>query len=631
VKVKVERSNKIFRIIINEPKPIVKYEFKGEEVDVENLFNMEISEVKEGLEIKIPLKLETHILGLGEKAFEIDRRRVKLVMWNTDAYGYKWGTDPLYVSIPFLIKVDDRIVGYFFNSTSRLEFDIGYTNYDKLIVKIPEEDAEIFVFLGENIQEILELYTDLTGKPFLLPEWALGYQISRYSYFPQEYVEEIVEKHLKEGIKVSAIYLDIDYMSKYKIFTWDNRRFPNPKDLVRKLHSLGVKVITIIDPCVRLDQSYELFKDGLGNYVENEDGTLYVDYLWPGLCVFPDFLNARTREWWRNLIRRWVSDYEIDGIWLDMNEPSVLGKRNFNLKAVHNLDDGRRVFHERVHNAYSLFEAMATKDEVDFVLSRAGYAGIQRYAAIWTGDNTSSWEDLSLQIALILGLSISGVPYVGCDIGGFAGRINDYLLLYRYFQVALFFPIFRNHKSKDGSDQEIFLLPDYWKERIKDVIKLRYKFLPYLYALAKESHEKGHPIIRPLAYHYSKDENSFKINDEYLVGEYLLYAPQLYRETKRLVYLPEGKWLNWWTNEEYEGMEWIETNNEFPIFIRYNSIIPTIEICNGNNLVLHIYGESSEITLGDGTKVVYNNGKVISNLKDFKIIKRPENNDELCP
>ncbi|AAY80507.1 alpha-glucosidase MalA [Sulfolobus acidocaldarius] len=624
MEIKAERKGKVVRVLINNPNPVIKFNFKA---DQSEMIPSDIEVTKDttshSINVLLPLNTKTHVLGLGEKAFELDRRRTRVTMWNTDSYGYTWYSDPLYVSIPFFILVDSSIKGYFFNSPSKLVFDMGLERYDKIIVKIPEESVEFFVFEGDSVQEVIEHYVELTGKPFELPEWALGYQISRYSYYPQETVEEVVRRHLEEDIPLSAIYLDIDYMEKYRLFTWDKAKFPSPKELIEKLHSLGVKVVTIVDPCVRLDQNYHVFKDGLGNYVENEDGTIYADILWPGLSVFPDFLNSKTREWWRNLVEKWVKENNIDGIWLDMNEPSPLNKKPFNPRAIHRLDDNSQVYHESVHNLYSLFQAMATKPSVDFVLSRAGYSGIQRYAAIWTGDNTTSWSDLTLQLALTLGLSISGVPYVGCDLGGFIGRTTDYLLLYRYFQIALFFPIFRNHKDKGGSDQEIYSIPDYWKEKIKRVIKMRYQFLPYLNALARESSKTGHPIIRPLAYHYFRDENAFKINDQYMVGEYLLYAPQINKEGKRLIYLPEGKWLNWWTDEEYEGKNWIESDHDFPLFLRYNSVVPY-----GNGLItLNVYGNSGKIELGDGTQILHENGNVkISpgvNKSKFEVMRRP--------
>ncbi len=630
LKIRVEKRGRIYRVSINDPKPVVVFPFEGEEVSPDNLFLMRFSEDAGGIEVSIPLSVDTHILGLGEKAFEIDRRRIKVVMWNTDAYGYTWFSDPLYVSIPFFIRIDRDILGYFFNTPSRLVFDIGVSRYDMILVRIPESEAEIFVFQGDSVEEILEHYTMLTGRPFMPPEWALGYQISRYSYYPQDVVVEVVERHIKSGIPVSAVYLDIDYMSKYRIFTWDEERFPSPKDMIKKLHSLGVKVITIVDPCIRLDQEYPLFAEGLGKYIENPDGTIYVGTLWPGLCAYPDFLNSRTRDWWASLVRRWVREYGVDGIWLDMNEPSQLGKKEIDPRAIHRLDDGRKAHHERVHNAYALYEAIATKGEVDFVLSRAGYSGIQRYSAIWTGDNTTSWEDLTLQIALVLGLSISGVPFVGCDIGGFAGRIkNDYQLLYRYYQVSLFFPLFRNHKGKEGSDQEIYQLPSYWKEKIRSAIMLRYKFLPYLHSLAREAHEKGHPIVRPLAYHYYKDEDAYRINDEYMVGDRILYAPQINKEGRRLIYLPEGTWLGWWDNKEYRGMQWIESDEEFPIFIRRDSIVPTSHC---GKIVFHIYGDKGSITLGDGTSIEYIDGELrLSRNMDYDIVKRPHELEKPCP
>ncbi|AWR96872.1 glycoside hydrolase family 31 protein [Acidianus sulfidivorans JP7] len=636
MKIEIEQNGKgTYKISINSPLPPVDFQFKGEpSLKKISDFDLSISEDFHFIYIEKPLGVREHIVGLGEKATELDRRRFRYTMYNLDAGPYSKFQDPLYINIPFFISINKgKFVGYFINSASKVIFDIGVEDYSKIKIKIPHKDVEIYVFEGNSIEEILEKYTDLTGKPYLPPEWAFGYMISRYSYYPQDKIIEILDEMSKEGFKVSAVFLDIDFMDSFKLFTWNKERFPDPKKFIDEVHKRGVKIITIVDHSVRADQNYQIFISGLGNYCETDKGELFVGKLWPGFSVYPDFFREDTREWWSNEISKWLSQ-GIDGIWLDMNEPTDFTKvleindifkdlpiqikedrfyMSFPKNVVHLLR-GRKVHHELVRNAYPLYEAMATFEGFEkekrnnevFILSRSGYAGIQKYATVWTGDNTPSWSDLKLQLQLVLGLSISGVPNVGIDIGAFQGRgfkeiDNSQELLTRYFQLALFFPFFRTHKAPDGIDTEPIYLPSPYKEKVKEVINIRYKFLPYIYSVAEEAHEKGHPIIRPLFYEFPDDENTYRIEDEYMLGKHLLYAPIITPSTeKRKVYLPKGRWLDYWSKEIVGGI--INSVNDLPIYIRENSVIP---LSDGDLLV---FG-NGKITY-KGTLIESNNGKI---------------------
>ncbi|MGC8670788.1 MAG: alpha-glucosidase MalA [Thermoprotei archaeon] len=622
IKLSVETKEKTHRILVNNPKPVVAFEFSGNPDEQELIADLGLS-FKDGegsLSVAKPLGIDEHIFGLGEKAFELDRRRTRVVMWNTDAYGYRWGTDPMYVSIPFFISLENgRARGFFFNPPSRMTFDFGVTRYDQVIVTIPQLELELFVFDGPSVQEVVERYTDLTGKPLDPPLWAFGYQASRYTYFPQDYVTEIVKKHRQEGVNLSAIYLDIDYMDKYKDFTW-GENFPNPKRMIDELHEAGTKVVTIVDHAIRADQNYEAFLSGMGHYCELEDGNLYVDRMWPGTCAFPDFFNEACRSWWGEEIKRWVRQ-GIDGIWLDMNEPATLTQEHdFRGPVVHALDDGRKLRHELVRNAYPYYEAMATYNALrevqdkPFVLSRAGYAGIQKYAMIWTGDDSSTEEAVTLQLSLVLSMSLSGIPFVGCDLGGFAGRSSPSLVL-KYYRAALFFPLYRNHKEKSGNDQEPFNL--YNEEEVKEAIAVRERFLPYMYSLAREAHETGHPIVRPLLYEFQDDPKAYGIFDEYLLGPALLYAPQIYG-THRKAYLPKGRWADLWGCEIQEGPKWIDADRDYPLFIRENAVIPMqgeLRAFGRGSVVLYdgcvasYDGSRWKAPKGFGKAVVYADGK----------------------
>lgn len=640
MRIEIEERDGIYKVKVNDPLPPVDFGFKGVKSSKSlSDFSLNVYEEKDYIVIEKPLDLREHVFGLGEKAVELDRRRKRYIMWNLDHYAYQKFQDPLYINIPFMITLlHGKAMGYFINSASKLIFDIGFEDYDKIKIKVPENGLEFYILEGPSIEEVIERYVEVTGKPFLPPEWAFGYMISRYSYYPQDKIVELVDLLQKEGIKVTGVFLDIDYMDSFKLFTWNKDRFYDPKKFIDELHSRGVKIITIVDHSVRVDQNYKIFSSGLGKYCETDKGDLFVGKLWAGNCVYPDFFREETREWWSNLIAEWLSQ-GIDGIWLDMNEPTdfsmeycindVLGKLPINLKnlaeykafpdnVVHKLKD-KVVPHSKVRNAYPYYEAEATFKGFEkagrkdvFILSRSGYSGIQKYAFVWTGDSTPSWDQLKLQLQLVLGLSISGIPYVGIDIGGFLGRDmkeidNSPEMLLKQFQISLFFPLFRTHKNKDGIDTEPIFLPSFYKEKVKEVINLRYKFLPYLYMLVIEAHEKGHPIVRPLFYEFQQDEDTYSIDDEYIVGKYLLYAPILQGE-KRKVYLPrEAQWADFWNGEEVRG--WVDSKHELPIYVRRGSIIP---LSDG----LLVYGDGRVVYNG---VVIQSEGGIITFSKPLYI------------
>ncbi len=592
-KIEYSKSKDIIRVNINSHKPVINFNFKEKNskslntngIKIKNQ-KFEINETDEYIEITKDLGIKEHILGLGEKTFDLDKRRTNLMMWNTDSYAYTRYSDPLYVSIPFFITASkNEQFGVFINNTGKTIFDIGIENYGKLKIKVYAKSTEFFIIDGKNIKEIIRNFVSLTGKPFKIPKWALGHSISRYSYFPQEKVLDVLREY-KRYTDVDTVYLDIDYMKDYKIFEWNKDYFPNPKSMINEIHKIGTKIVTIIDPAIVADQKDKVFLSGLGKYCEYGRNQIYTADMWAGKCVFPDFLNKKTREWWSNSIKNWIKNYKIDGIWLDMNEPAAFTKnKTFDDNVVHKIDDKNTVKHSLVHNAYAYFEAEATYKGMKngFILSRAGYAGIQKYAAIWSGDSVSSWEDMKIQIPLLLSLSISGVPYVGCDIGGFVGR-SDPELLARYYQMSAFFPIFRNHKNKDGNDQELYNMNEKQRERILNAIKVRYLFMDYIKELADKAHETGDPIIRPLFYEFEDDENTYTINDEYMVGGHLLFAPIIEKNAnEREVYLPAGKWVEFNTKKEFHGPVYMKSKEEMPIFIK----------------------EGADISLTDGKRVKY--------------------------
>ncbi len=638
-----ELGRKALRLRLDE-RPVVEFDLpRGEptpQVEISGEFvrasccgvetTLRISVEGERARIWKPLALDEHVLGLGERAMPIDRRRAVAVMFNFDAYAHLPFMDPLYVSIPLAIFVrKGKAFGLLVNSPAYSVFDMGVREYAAVDIEV-EDKPELYVIFGPTPMEVLEVYADITGKPFLPPKWALGYQISRFSYEPQGAVLDVVEKTIEE-VPLEAIYLDLDHMDGRRIFTWDRRKFPDPHGLIAELHERGVKVVPILDPYVKAEPGYKVFEEGLHHLLTTENNELYLVRGWPGLSALPDFLNKKAREWWAKLVEEYVREYDVDGLWIDMNEPTnmdgdilftghwaelrkavALGLKPGPLRkedllrrtaagAVHRLDDGRIVKHEKVHNAYAYFEAMATYEGMlragkkPFVLSRAGYAGIQRYAAVWTGDVVASWEGLKAALMAVLGLSSSGVHMVGADIGGFAGY-SDPELIVRWYQASIFFPFFRAHKGKEGNDTELFALPARHREAVVEVIKLRYKFLPYLWHLAWEAHLTGRPILRPLPLEFPDDEDAYRIDDEYMAGPYILVAPHVSPGSKRSVYLPSGVWIDYWSGVVHLGPSWVEATADLPIYIRRGSAIL------GDGFLM-VYGEGSwRIYHGEGDK-----------------------------
>lgn len=587
-------SGKNVLLRINEHRPVVEFpnDFQkmGEVTpsEAESKYGIKVKVCHNQITVKKKLGLKEHILGLGEKALDIDKRRTRMTMWNFDQNGYHRGDDPLYLSVPFFISVNKEIQGVFVNSTAKVHFDFGINDQENITITVEDTSVDIYLFEGNSIESIVEGYISLTGKPMKIPDWSLEPHVSKYSYYPQERVLDVVDEYLKE-MPISAVHLDIDYMDKYKLFTWDKKRFPSPEKLLEDLHKRNVKLVTIIDPGIKVEEDYEPFSDGLGGYVATPHDEIYTGKLWPGKSAFPDFLSSKGQQYWKKEIIEF-SKCGMDGIWLDMNEPTVLNE-------VRTIDDDARhkelnTEHSRVHNAYAYYQAKATFEafssvrEEPFILSRSGFAGIQKYACIWTGDSHSTWDDLSLQISMVCSLGLSGVPFTGCDIGGFMGSSEPELVA-RYYQVAAFFPLYRNHNDKFSVDQELFTLPDKYRKMALNGVNLRMKFLPYLIKLAQEAHEIGHPVVRPLCYEYFDDENSYAVNDEYMLGKDILIAPIVQKGTSsRSVYLPAGKWISYYTGEKFDGCKWIDSDCEIPLFLREGSEIPIeggLLVCGKND------------------------------------------------
>jgi len=524
-------------------------------------------------------EVETYY-GFGEKAFsEMSRDGKFIVNWNTDTFSYPIGTDPIYESIPvFYALYDGRAYGLFFNNTYRTWFDMGKTSPDRYSFGADGGELDYFVFTGgrdRTPKQVLTDYSELTGRTPLPPIWALGYQQSRWSYYPESRVREIADAFRRYRIPADVIYLDIDYMNGYRVFTWDKTRFPDPPKLISDLKAQGFQTVLIVDPGIKVDENFSIYKDGqrTGIFVKNPDGSELHRDVWPGAAAFPDFTDLKARSWWGMQFKGDIVD-GVAGFWNDMNEPGVFMNdktekpeilhhpaKTFPLDTPH-AGDGLPGTHRRYHNVYGMQMARATfegvknlrPDKRPFVLTRAGFAGVQRYSAVWTGDNYASWDQLALSLSMLSNLSVSGVPFVGCDVGGFNDRPSPELYA-RWLEAAVLTPFLRSHSVGWAGNKEPWEYGDQFTAINRATIELRYRFLPYIYILFREHEKTGMPIMRPLWFEYPSDKRTYLIADEYLVGSDLLVAPVVKEGMReREVYFPAGdSWIDYWTGERYEG------------------------------------------------------------------------------
>lgn len=612
-----------------------------------------------GNEISVWKKMPAneYYFGLGEKAGAIEKKWKAYSMWNSDIPAYKADTDPLYHTIPFFYGIRNGVTyGIFFDNTYYSHFDFGKTNRERYSFGAVDGELNYYFIYGPTPMEVLSKFLKLTGSMPLPPKWALGYQQCRWSYYPESRVRELASTFRQKKIPCDAIYLDIHYMDGYRCFTWDKERFPNPKKMMSDLSTDGFKIVTIIDPGIKNDTNYWVYDSGKkgGHFVKYPDGKDFIGKVWPGDCVFPDFTRRETREWWGTLFKGLIED-GVRGFWNDMNEPSVFDgpDKTFDISVLHD-GDGSKSDHREYHNIYGMQMVRGTYEGVmklkpnerTFVLTRANYAGGNRYAAAWTGDNISSWEHLEMAIPMCLNLSISGQPFVGSDIGGFVGSPSGELYT-RWLQLGIFTPLMRTHTEINSKDQEPWSYGDEFEAINKKSIELRYKLLPYIYTQFYKASTNGTPIIRPIFFDYPNDQETYVNSTEFLFGDAFLVAPVLWEgQTKRDVRLPAGEWYDYWTGEKFTGPKYLRFDapiDRIPLFVKAGSIIPTQRIVQYTDealidtLTIEIYPApeaSSFLYEDDGKSFEYKKGEYCSRIismstsgRSFKIVlDKPEGN-----
>ena len=572
--------------------------------------------------------------GLGEKSGQLEKRGHAYVMWNTDAYGWGNSTDPLYESVPFFIGLrGGRAYGLFFDNTWRSSFDMGVEAPDQYSFGAEGGELNYYFFYGPDPKKVIQRYTELVGRMPLPARWAIGYHQSRYSYYPESCVRFIADNFRQRQIPCDALFLDIDYMDGYRVFTWDKSRFPDPPRLLADLRKQGFKVVTIIDPGIKVDPNYRAYAQGVaeGNFVKKPDGQLYIGKVWPGDSAFPDFTSEKVRAWWGSLYKGLIDD-GVAGFWNDMNEPSIFDvpSKTMDLDAIFD-DHGLHSPHAKIHNVYGMLMSEATRagtlelrpNERPLVITRATYAGGQRYAAVWTGDNSSLWEHLRLSLPELMTMGLSGLTFAGADIGGFA--LSPSAELYtRWLEAGVFYPYCRTHTEKGSRNQEPWSFGNRMEEINRRAVELRYRLMPYLYDAFHEAAESGLPVMRALLLDYPDDPQAVGQNYEFLFGDDLLVAPVVKSDEREWdVYLPRGVWYDFWTDQRYTGPRHVNVEaplDRVPVFVRGGAIIPTQQVVEYTDqapvdpLTFEIYpaGNSTrEYYEDDGLSFDYQRGVVL--------------------
>ena len=541
------------------------------------------------------LPVGEHIYGLGDKTGSFDRRGESFVDWNTDAYGFQRNTDPIYKTIPFYVASGGAggAYGLFLDNSWRSWFDFGHRE-EAIRIGADGGPIDYYVIAGPAVRDVVRRYTDLTGKAPLPPEWALGYQQSRYSYMSAAEVREVAKTLRSDRIPTDVMWLDIDFQDRNRPFTIDAKTYPDLKKLTSDLAADGIKLIAITDLHIAdaPNQGYAPYDTGIaGNdFVHNPDGSVYVGKVWPGPSVFPDFTDKKARAWWATNFTQ-LADAGIAGFWNDMDEPSVFNETGtMPLDVVHRIDSDdfapREATHVEIHNVYGMENSRATYDaakslrpnEREFVMTRATYAGGQRYAVTWTGDDSSTWDHLRLSVHQLINLGLSGFAYAGADVGGFTGGPSPDLMT-RWFEIGAFTPIFRDHSEKGSPRAEPWLDGPAHLAIRRRFVEERYRLMPYFYALADENSRTGDPLMRPVFYDYP-DALDAACNQtmDFTLGASLLIAPPPQMESPEpyQICLPTGGWYDYWTGKAVNSSTVTVTPelDSLPVFVRAGTILP---------------------------------------------------------
>ena len=603
----------------------------------------------------------TAVYGLGEAVRGINKRGWIYEGYCSDDPCHTEDKRSLYGAHNFLI-IDDKAnggdrFGVFFDYPARITFDIGYTDSDTLLVSTEKSDIDVYIVEGETLREIVKNFRTIIGMSYIAPKWAFGFMQSRWSYFTKDDVVRIADSYKDARVPLDAIFLDIDYMERYKDFTINDERFPDFAQFVSYMKSRGIRLVPIIDAAVKVEDGYDVYEEGKekGYFCKDENGEDYIVGVWPGKTVFPDFLNDEVGKWFGDKYKL-LTDMGIEGFWNDMNEPAIFYSEKGVERAFKEIEkykeisldantffDCRDVFaklsnsqedynafyhnyngttyrHNDIHNLYGYFMTKSASesfkrnipDKRTLMFSRASYIGAHRYGGIWTGDNHSWWSHILLCLKQMPSLNMCGFLYTGCDMGGFNGNCTKDLLL-RWLSLSIFTPLFRNHSACGTRDQECVAFGD--TDAFKNIVDLRYRLIPYIYSEYMKATLNNDMYIRPLSFDYENDEMAKNIEDQLMVGESLMIAPVYTQNANgRYVYIPENMTqlkLNSdgsiTENKIEKGHHYINVAlDEIVFFVKDGYCVPLCDRANNvedideNTINLYGTGNSYELYTDDG-------------------------------
>lgn len=640
---------------------IKKYK-SGNPIDCDSVvLDIDVEEIEKLTELSIDnnslslnLEEEDIVYGLGENVRGINKRGWIFESYCSDDPNHAQDKKSLYGAHNFILIGGKKSLGIFVDCPSKVIFDIGYTDNSELKITVECGEYNLYIINGESERQIAKSFRKLIGQSYVPPKWAFGYQQSRWSYKDDTEIRELAKTFRDKDIPIDCIYLDIDYMEDFKNFTLNRKAFVNFEKLVDDMKAEGIRLIPIIDAGCKIEAGYEIYEEGIekGHYCKDKDGKEFVAAVWPGKVHFPDFLQKNTREWFGSKYK-FLVDKGIEGFWNDMNEPAIFYSEQclnkayeiidkskgenldiysfFGLKdAILNLSnssedynsfyhnvDGKLVNHNDVHNIYgynmtkSASEGLSKIDEEKrfLLFSRASAIGAHRYGGIWTGDNTSLWEHLEMNIKMMPNLNMCGYMYTGGDTGGFGGNCTEDLLK-RWMQFSIFTPLLRNHSAMGTRRQEPFAFGESTEKSIKNLIDLRYALVPYIYSEFMKATLNDDAIFEPLGFKY-KDKTSINVEDQLLMGDSLMLAPIFKQNAKgRYVYLPEEMLMvKIQSLDEMEfkvmpqGHHYFEANlEEFIIFIKKDKLLP---IGRTGKSIESISNEKLEVIAFVNEKVTY--------------------------
>ncbi len=581
-----------------------------------------------GLKFAVKLQKDDAVYGLGEAMRGINKRGYIYRSFCADEPNHTEATRSLYGAHNFIIvKTSDKVFGAFFDTPAVVTFDVCYTNYDELIVSSDCKDMTVYIIDGETIYDIVREFRNAIGRSYIPPMWAFGYTQSRWSYIDKDDVRRVAKGHRDLDIPLDAIYMDIDYMERYKDFTLNEETFGNLPEFVEEMKADGIRLVPIIDAGVKIEEGYDVYEEGIENnyFCTDKDGKPFEACVWPGMTHFPDFLNPEVRTWFGAKYKI-LTDMGIEGFWNDMNEPAIFFSQNsvnntheeikkmaqkdfgideFNelkyyIGSRQNCDEDYSAFyhntpqgrfcHKDMHNLYgynmtkSAGEALDTiePDKRILLFSRASYIGMHRYGGIWTGDNHSWWSHILNEIKVLPSLNMCGFLYVGADIGGFGCDTTRDLVL-RWLSLGIFTPLMRNHAAAGTRVQECFTFEK--PEDFKHIIDLRYRLIPYIYSEYMKAALGNEMMFKPLAFEYPEDQVAKHTEDQLLIGNEVMIAP-VYTQNAlgRYVYLPEDMTAVRMSEGELsfaemeKGHHFVEIpENEVVFFIRKGKAIPVVK------------------------------------------------------